>query len=547
MGNITSSFGVEIECLIATQEGDRPLNKPRQFQTSKGGPVIVEKGASATTTVDDRVREVIEAALKGHEGDQVIKSDAELEDDENAWHLREYRQWDVKRDISVRAPDNFYNDDPNLRNFGWTDIEVTTPALLATEKSYAEVHRVITALNEAFWLIAPTTAALHIHYGRGKKYIPLNDLRRMAAFLFAADPILTQMHPDHLRNEESFYCPSNRLYSNIAHGAPGQAANDHFGPLAGERVPEEVPESADPPQEPESRPKLDRGRKFTSIFPRGSLPCYVIDQSEFDRSYPPWMQDREYLPTSEKGKPLAIVAAARELLATEDGPTVYILMSDSTPRRFAYNFRAYNIAEYRRRYRIGPGRINPASQPKRTLEFRQAAGTVNPEEIIAHAKIAVRLCEWASTTPMEELWKQILDLSVAEKHSDWYDVFDLLADLDLVEEAKVVQRQMANARKIVIADEEAGSVKPTPAVTNPPYVPPETALSRFLTWPRSRDPPCVRSEGSLSTISSILTWPGRSRRRGHGRGFRIESDEGVPDTDLDLIWLEGASDGLPPV
>lgn len=514
MGNINSSVGVEIEFLIATREGgDKPLDKPRQFRTAKGGPIVIERGGVlATEVVPHRVRAVIEAAVRGHEGDRVIDSDIDIEEDVEAWHLRNYRHWDAKRDVSVVPPANFYDDDPNLRNFGWIDVEVTSPALFATEKSWAEIHHVVTALNEAFWIIAPSTAALHTHYGRGKNWIPLNHLRRIGAFLFAGDPTITQMHPEHMRNEERFWCPSNRMLSNLAHGVPRQEASNYINTHYSEVQSEEVPELDDSSQELEPRPTLERGPKFTSIFPRGSLPGYWFLQKEFDNNYPDWMEGREPLPTSVRGKPLDIVSAARELLATENGPTVALLMRYRLPNRMAYNFRAYAYDEYRRP-RL-EGRLVSAYQPKRTLEFRQAAGTVDPDEVVAHAKVVVRLCEWASAAPIGELWKRILDLAQAEKHSDWYDVFDLLVDLDLVDEARIIQRQMANARGIKIADEETGSVESTPAVTNPPNVQPKTAtaLSRLLSWRPFRRP--------------------RRSEQQEERRYRIQPDGGIPDINM---------------
>ncbi|KAI1087059.1 hypothetical protein F5B19DRAFT_476860 [Rostrohypoxylon terebratum] len=123
--------------------------------------------------------------------------------------------------------------------------------------------------------------------------------------------------------------------------------------------------------------------------------------------------------------------------------------------RLAYNFNAYQHRFYRRVLMI-ENRPDPERQPKRTIEFRQAAGTVDPEEIVAHAKIVVRLCEYASVTTTEELWKTIGDLAVGEAHNDWYDVFDFLVDLNLEAEARVIERHMAKERGIEILDQERG-------------------------------------------------------------------------------------------
>ncbi|KAH9905146.1 hypothetical protein F4778DRAFT_802634 [Xylariomycetidae sp. FL2044] len=49
-------------------------------------------------------------------------------------------------------------------------------------------------------------SGLHVHVGRGRNRFSAVDLRRIAAFLYAADSTLVQMHPEH--RARSHYCES---------------------------------------------------------------------------------------------------------------------------------------------------------------------------------------------------------------------------------------------------------------------------------------------------------------------------------------------------
>ncbi|KAI1377907.1 hypothetical protein F4677DRAFT_458635 [Hypoxylon crocopeplum] len=336
----------------------------------------------------------------------------------NSWHLSNYTDWVVDRDMSVAMPRDLKRQE-HYSSYSWRDIEVKAPALWATEKSFEEVHRVVTALARTFWILTPEQTGLHIHYGRGKDWIPFNDLRRIGTFLFAADPILCQLHPAHRRNENPF-CYSNRNYSGIAHGMPPRAASAHIG-VMNEESPEEVPAPRPNPVST-SRPELQRGSAFTSIFRRGELGGYIFDPAEYQLSRHDWIKDIDLLPGDASDRPIEIPVAARGLLRTLNAQTLSYIMEHESYERMAYNFAAYNQRDYRVLHVSLQGTPDMDGQPKRTIEFRQPAGTMNADEVVAHTKIAIRLCEYASQVPLDDLWKMILDFTQAEQHGDWYDV-----------------------------------------------------------------------------------------------------------------------------
>ncbi|RYP41830.1 hypothetical protein DL768_010440 [Monosporascus sp. mg162] len=202
---------------------------------------------------------------------------------------------------------------------------------------------------------------------------------------------------------------TNRLYSVLAHGSTGLDANrDPEAPETELESPDRRGEDSDPQQEA----KVQGSTKFKTVFARGMLTGY-------DPGAAPGLSER----------------------------------METRRERPAYDFGAYADSRYMRE---APRR---RQQPKRTIEFRQAAGTMDPDEVVAHAKVVVRLCEWASTAGLAEFWKLILDCEAGESTPSWFDVFDLLAKLDLNAEAKVLQRSMAPRYGIEILDEDAGTAK----------------------------------------------------------------------------------------
>ena len=89
---------------------------------------------------------------------------------------------------------------------------------------------------------------------------------------------------------------------------------------------------------------------------------------------------------------------------------------------------------------------------KKTIEFRQAAGTIDPAEVVSRARIAVRLCEFAANITPQQLHKMINDFIVAEKDPKWFDVYDLFIELDLRPEARVVQAALKDALNQSVRD-----------------------------------------------------------------------------------------------
>ncbi|KAI0114276.1 hypothetical protein F4776DRAFT_638969 [Hypoxylon sp. NC0597] len=267
------------------------------------------------------------------------------------------------------------------------------------------------------------------------------------------------MHSASRRAHDSVWCPSNRLYSSLAHGASVEEVRKYIHNIEDEVEHLAAPDPEPDRPEPTPRPTREREQNFVSIFRRGTLEGYTFDSRQFYDSMPLFLDDENAvkLPGFVSGVPTSIRTAAQELFSARHPSVISFLMENTYHSRMAYNLKAYGPSVYRR---IQMGGISgPVShQPKRTIEFRQAAGTVNPDEVIAHGKIVVRICE-AALGDTSYVWKLILDCADAEHANTWYDVFDLLIELDLIDEARVIQRQMANERALVIKDEARGRIK----------------------------------------------------------------------------------------
>ncbi|KAI1276245.1 hypothetical protein F5Y07DRAFT_137954 [Xylaria sp. FL0933] len=452
MDTSKASIGVELEFLIGLAVSDQPINIPERFRHG-GAPLILPPGLDRYDNPTEEVREIlgrtIKNALSGLHalGDRVVQSEEEAAADDESLHLRQYVDWTIKSDESVVIVDDT-DHEKYMGEYEWFPAEVCSPALWVTEASWEEIRVVIQAIKDEFWIITPVTAGIHYHYGHGKDYLPFQKLRRIAALAVAVDPLMAQLHPEHRRDES--FCLSNRLYSRVAHGRTAAATAEDLNVGYIEAEPE-VPGPEDRPK-PFPRPSYMRTPSLTVPFKRGELTGYKLDRYYFRNSG--YAKDN-----IGQCRPCEIPLAVTEILQCQNAPTVAGLMrySPEPKDRPAYNFRAYTNPFYKKIARIPNGEMDRYYQHKRTVEFRQMESTMEAEEVVAHGKIIVRLCEFAAEADLAKFWKVVLDCTVAEDHGDWYDVFDLLAELGLTSEAKVLQRAVARFRgesgKLAVGEE----------------------------------------------------------------------------------------------
>ncbi|KAI0138215.1 putative amidoligase enzyme-domain-containing protein [Xylariaceae sp. FL1272] len=434
MGQSQSSFGIELEFLVALKLDDTPLIIPERFQSSPGAPIWAP-GLTETREFEiaaqKRLEQTIRKAIGLHHGPRVRP-------DSNTNHLTAYQNWVVDREVSVHVDPATIEQEHGMGSVHWQSVEVISPAMWASESAWDEVFRVVEAISEDYWIWTPASAGMHVHYGNGRDYIPVSKLRRIAAFLFSADPLLVSLYPEHRR--ANTHCLSNRLYSVVAHGTTATTIARLLG------FPE-FEENSENPQGPirQIPPSSDRRRnhQFRRAYPRGSLTGYPFQVEYFTETEMNYEQRGDNNTT-----PYDITFGIDQILKTLDCPTTAELMSvlQADHDRPAYSFRSYRA----HRYKQEP---LPFAQLLKTIEFRQMPATIDAREVVAHAKIVVGMCEWASTTQLATLWRVAFDCAEAERRGDWYDVFDLLIDLNLEEEAKVLQRTVAKWRGDPVPDD----------------------------------------------------------------------------------------------
>ncbi|KAI1431050.1 putative amidoligase enzyme-domain-containing protein [Xylaria sp. CBS 124048] len=442
-----SSVGVEMEFLLCVATEGQELTVPECLESSKGRPLVLrmEYMSLMESQVRYHVGNAIEKAVAKHRGTRVIETADEVESHQEAGHLKPYQDWRVKRDLSVHL-ETRQNDCHEIQRYYWDPVEVVSPAFWATEDTWTEIYNVVQAIRDEFWILTPRSAGLHFHLGHGKEYIPFRKLRRMAALIMAADPILVQLHPKHRR--ENGFCFSNRLYSLVAHGYDTDEVADDI----------ERPEVEEEPEIPNATQKGTAESVGTSVarpgipFKRGELEGYVYNEEIFQEK----IMDL-YRP--EFPKPRDIPTMVREILKCPNAPTIAELTKTCrwSGDRPAYAFNHYALDKYR----IILLHRDPEEQHKRTVELRQFASTMVPEEIVAYGKIMVRLCEFADEATLDELWRVVLDCTVGEEHGEWYDVFDLLQELGLGEEGKALVDSITRFRAAPEGEEDDDSWNPS--------------------------------------------------------------------------------------
>ncbi|KAI1335386.1 putative amidoligase enzyme-domain-containing protein [Xylariaceae sp. FL0016] len=462
------SLGVEIEAYAAiVVEGHQSPDIPI-FRNHPAQPMVVTEqerwGYELAERLKQEVRDCINTVLakQGH-GWRVQAPPPRDSPDANQHPLRQHpvrfehwssSHWVVKDDLTLVPLQDL---DVDTHYFEFVSFEVVSPPLWACDQSYDEIWKVCDAIRSTFWVLTPRQCGLHVHVGMGLDTYPLDQFQRIAAFLYAADSTLVQMHPSHRRN--NCYARSNRHFSFLTLGmtaadatkhmdetsrriALAAASNETLGMSADDaaRYLEDVMRRIEVP--PLGDRPLDWGQSLSS----GTLPPSPADfsntptiTSHIDRTIPsnaavfgergrlggyshaqdPQRQWLRYDFIKENRTSLPdIKPSLEEIFKARRLDVVADLMQIIS--RGAYHF------------------LNVTDDQKRTIEFRQPAGAIHPCEVAAMARICVGLCEWASEASSQHWWSVVQDLIQGEDDMSWYDVFDLLAEIDLLPEAKVL-------------------------------------------------------------------------------------------------------------
>ncbi|KAI1208206.1 uncharacterized protein F4807DRAFT_468791 [Annulohypoxylon truncatum] len=395
--------------------------------------------------------------------------------------LDDYNKWGVKRDDTVSGFGGGYK---------WYGIEIVSSAERASTESFHLIRYALNVLKSSFRIAANPSCGMHVHVGDGSELMPLDHVRRVAGLFWAADPLLACIHPPHRR--VAYYSQSIRERSNLAKGAKASQKDNNELSLGccdvyiGGRV--RHGESPISWREENHRKRhligygetRQRGHfepffmkdpndelkvKNAKILPLSSYRIASdenlgvdIQVEEYATSKNNWdaVPNTPYVSTRNRETPryaypvynpkeigstefshleakaaedIGIFLGAREIFTCLTSCTIeWLLRAGERPN--------YNLSPYAC-YRLE----NRGSRPG-TIEFREAAGTVDGGWAETWARICVGLTHFAIHAPVEDYLSVLYHIHRAASERAPYDVLDLLDDAGLFAEAAIVEKRL---------------------------------------------------------------------------------------------------------
>ncbi|KAK7928076.1 hypothetical protein PG985_005074 [Apiospora marii] len=464
-----------------------------------------KKYSDANPGADMEVRDWVEEKLRSTLLDlrvPVIDSSGDLINanavSERVSAERSYWGWKIVNDGSVMIPqsvDYAYRGGKTR----WVSLELISPAYWATPKNLGEIRRVVSALSGQLRVLTPKTGGLHVHVGRGKSSFGLGELKRLAGLCYAAGPLLSQLHPK--SRHGNLYCQSNRLYSNLAHGMTMEEAiaarsgsqgvgNHDDGEVP--QVPHANPMCLGPATEESGQRPADTPR-FQRMVPRGDLPREELSAKEYRR----WeLNDNSVSNTMDS--PRDVVPAINEMWRAPTPTDLVAVFQTYNSKYYAYSMARYVSEDYacrndsvgvyftslpddvaagshdsnsssamaedgdnsssrsRRSSAFAPNAFSDTASrhsstagqhvKSETVEFRQAAATLDPDSVVAWVRVVVNLTCVAVHSRMEEFSRLVHCCAKAEREPAWYDAFDLLVDLGMPRTAQFIQTSMLSRK-----------------------------------------------------------------------------------------------------
>lgn len=468
------TFGVELEILVPYLWCDQedPAGDTDQRRVIRLSEDDLDPDQQAWSA-QDMVREVLRTFLETH--DVPVYEIGELQDGPPT-------KWSVGSDSTVRETKftmyKFIGAAPRTSEmYRFAGLEIRSPALIAEAGSFEELKRVVSLLRQTFRLRLNETTGFHVHVGIGAQKLPPRAVRRLAQFLWCADGMLSQLHPpERMMNQ---FCPSIRHSSQLAQGKFDQwrqgeeqiadlgrfigrptastPAVDHEDPaMVSDRLtalqenPHSFPtldaRSGSPRQtgrlppvrtspyeddEARRRHRIGRGWELATLTRRDFLGRDILHPLEFGMPFSPSQETCT-----------SVMSGLRVLCGPEmyaDTTRAIHQLLGHTGQRFNYNSLAYDFMD------------SGALEIRRTIEFREAVGSVDPSWVAAWAKICSRIVEFCLEAE-EDVFVELLmsvveaELSFEATGDSRYDVVDLVNDLGLHNEAELVEKILTGDR-----------------------------------------------------------------------------------------------------
>jgi len=191
------SFGIELEFLVPFTRGTSLDTDPDHLFRQHG--VIGDIGASSQD-VHERLRKALQDAGIVTELSAESQRSNLLNDLEP--FSRKRACWTVLYDGSVG--------EHRVEGYRqWANVELVSPARYATKEAFDEIRAVINIVRTIFQCRVNRSCGFHVHVGNGAEEIKPRALRKLAAFLWAADPLLYRLHAPYRATQE--FSLSHRL------------------------------------------------------------------------------------------------------------------------------------------------------------------------------------------------------------------------------------------------------------------------------------------------------------------------------------------------
>ncbi|KAI0424523.1 putative amidoligase enzyme-domain-containing protein [Xylaria sp. FL1042] len=421
------TVGVELEFIIFYTTSDQPIPDK---DSARYGPVYeiplpipipsgfdwgVEDVSTALEAplIRQRVADVITAAGFKAKAQTQAKMDGDTFD-----------AWSVVPDVSLKLPLHIGQAYAPLKAVG---VELNSPAFDAGPAAFEEISAVVKAINAAFRTIVPPCCGFHVHVGRGRAPLELRPVQRTVSLLWLAENLLTTLHPSCRQGNK--YCQHLGFASNLVGNMEEEEVQNAYEGKETEKT-EESDGGEGTKHAALSWDRVDKNRQKPTYF-RRMYRLGVTDTTpsrSFAEDFGLQLRDHEeWFPSK-----LERIAIARKVLGTSDLNEMANIVSRGV--RGAYNF--MNL-------------LAEKDKGKPTIEFRQAAGSLDEDWIIVWAKICLALCGPAVVESSDDALFQLLyDCAESEdNNAQKYNVFDLLHDIGLDDEdIKIVQDRLAIAR-----------------------------------------------------------------------------------------------------
>jgi hypothetical protein len=254
------------------------------------------------------------------------------------------------------------------------------------------------------------------------------SIGRIAGLVFAADSLLSQLHPEH--RLKTRFCLPSRYHSHVAQSMTAAQARDLYLGKSGDVQITYSTVNTTLPDMPQGRrnilqPKAGKESR-TILYDKDKLKLIAASEIAGEKAFMILAQNTPSLIPGARD----IIPAVREILCAGSCGAVAQLIETSG----RCSSGAYSFVYYRKR-----SLVEYSDDELRTVEFRQAAGTLDPSWIAFYARLCVHLCERAIRDRRHGYMALVRTCALAEEDSSKYDIFDFMHELGLGEYADYVE------------------------------------------------------------------------------------------------------------